>query len=141
VKLAWGRVHAALAVKVGLLQARLGRGCVRAQSDDDRATRHRPQVPWEGNAADAMPPAQSLTVERPLSRVTFASRAARRNDVMQAALATLRLPNLPPAPPSSRVERLNPFSLNALEHNPALAAYWRNASQAFGDWSGGGSTR
>jgi hypothetical protein len=55
---------------------------------------------------------------------------------VQAALADLRLPELPPPPSATWFRRpftrVNPLSLDRLEYNPALAAYWRSTRRIVG---------
>ena len=76
--------------------------------------------------------ASGTRVDAPASRAgTGALDEAR---LVQAALADLRLPDLPAARPRSsfwrRVTRVNPLSLDWLEDDPALAAYWRRTRRA-----------
>jgi len=53
---------------------------------------------------------------------------------VQAALADLRLPELPAAPSRSwwrrQVTRLNPFSLDQFDYDPARVEYWRRTRGA-----------
>ncbi len=99
-KLAWGRVHTAAALKLSTLQGRLG----------------------EGVSGFSATMAERLEVVRE----ALGTRAA--------AVAAPRLPDLPPAPRFSRLlrglRRVNPLSLDRLEYNPALEAYWRGARRA-----------
>jgi hypothetical protein len=59
---------------------------------------------------------------------------ARQLDTVEAALAMIGVSDLPAAAPTSwlarRLRRVNPFSLDRIECNPALAVYWRRARQA-----------
>ena len=99
-KLAWGRVHTAAALKVASLQDRLGEGV-------------------SGLSA-------TMTERLDIMRNALGSRAA--------ALAARKLPDLPPAPRvswlSRGIKRVNPLSLDRIEYNPALEAYWRGAQDA-----------
>jgi hypothetical protein len=99
-KLAWSRVHTAAAVKLATLQDRLGEGVSEFSA--------------------------TMTERLDVVREAMGHRAA--------AIAALRLPTLPPSPRLSRLSRkfrrVNPLSLDRLEYNPALEAYWRGARGA-----------
>ena len=114
-----------------------GCGGRRARRDDDRTARRRARgagepgrrscaARWPSGPAPCGP--DRCVVRR--HRKGSAGPGAR----VRAALVGLRLPDLPPAPPPSsfrrRVKRLNPFSLDRLEHDPALTAYWRRTRRA-----------
>jgi len=102
VKLAWGRVHAAVAATLALLQGRVGEGV-------------------QGLSA-------TMTERLEVIREVLGSRAAdvRASSPAAPGLADLRLAGLPPA--SSRswlaraLERVNPLSVDRLEGHPAVAA-------------------
>jgi hypothetical protein len=137
VKLTWGRVHAAVALRIVSLQQRLGVG-----TDVLSATmRERLEAVCDtlGSRAALLRNSMGERADAVWAQVETAmgSGAARPVDgvrAVQAALADLRLPELPAAlPPSSFrrwVTRVNPFSLDRLEYDPALAAYWRRTLQA-----------
>lgn len=99
-KLAWGRVHTAAAIKLATLQGRLGEGVS----------------------------GFSVTMTERLDIVREAVGSG------TAALAAMKFPDLPPAPRVSglwqRLRRANPLSLDRVEYNPALEAYWRGARGA-----------
>jgi radical SAM superfamily enzyme YgiQ (UPF0313 family) len=137
VKLTWGRVHAALPQRVAALRAHLG-----AEAEGLSATLTE-RLAALGNALGSRAgPLRSSMAERTdavRSRIeaAIASRVRGRTGrarAVRAALADLRLPELPPAPPPwsfrRRAARANPFSLDRLEHDPALTAYWLRTRQA-----------
>jgi radical SAM superfamily enzyme YgiQ (UPF0313 family) len=142
VKLAWGRVHAAIAVRVApdppgagpargwLSQTMAERiDTVRASLERNAAGRHRAMAGApDGPAESDIGPAASAGPAAVAGPIANRRRA-------WPALGDLRIPGLPPvAPPSSwlwRVKRANPLSLEGLESDPALGAYWRRTRQAW----------
>jgi hypothetical protein len=139
VKLAWGRVHAAVDTGLATLQERLGSGVnglsatMAARIDIVRDTL--------GGRAPALPSPTGVPAARTGGPGDVASgvaegREADRLDAVRAALAALGLPDLRPAPAASwlarRIKRVNPLSLDRIEYNPALVAYWRSARQVMG---------
>jgi radical SAM superfamily enzyme YgiQ (UPF0313 family) len=137
VKLAWGRVHAAAAVRLASMQQRIG-----VETAGLSATmRERLEAVREvlGSRAAALcssiadPSGARAQNDDPIPSAT-GSPAAERLHPVQAALADLRLPELPPPAPPSRFTRpftrVNPLSLDRLEYNPALAAYWRGTRRS-----------
>jgi radical SAM superfamily enzyme YgiQ (UPF0313 family) len=136
VKLAWGRVHTAVAFRLATLQERLGAGA----SGLSATMTERLDVVREalGNRAAALRSSmmESSDPACVVARGAGAVRGTDRAEAIQAALAALRVSDLPPAPSVSRlargIRRLNPFSLDRVEYSPALAAYWRSAIQTIG---------
>jgi radical SAM superfamily enzyme YgiQ (UPF0313 family) len=103
-KLAWARVHAAVAERLASNQLRFP-----GPTDGFSATM--------GERIDAV-------------CAMLGSRVA-----VSSVRTDLRLPELPPASPpwslGRRVKRANPLSLDGLEHDPALTAYWRRTRRAW----------
>jgi radical SAM superfamily enzyme YgiQ (UPF0313 family) len=137
VKLAWGRVHAAVAARLATLQARVGSGAASLSATmAERIDIVRDAL--EGRAPKLRSsmgvPAGGARGRGDVATGMAAGREADPLDAVQAALATLGLSDLRPAPAASwlarGVRRVNPLSLDRIEHNPALAAYWRSASRA-----------
>jgi radical SAM superfamily enzyme YgiQ (UPF0313 family) len=138
-KLAWGRVHTAVAQRLAALQERLGEGVdglsatMAARLDIVRdALGSRTPAPGSSRTWPAL--AARARDDVPAAAVAGAS--SRLSEALQAALAALKLSGLPPVSPGSwlarGVRRANPFSPGRLEHNPALVAYWRSALQTLG---------
>jgi radical SAM superfamily enzyme YgiQ (UPF0313 family) len=137
VKLAWARIHTAVAQRLAVLHDRVGKEV----SGFSETMTERLDIVREalGSRAAALR----------LSMTTAAGPAGARDDVSssaavdetakaetdaQAALAVLRLPALSSPRRVSRLgrmlRRVNPLSLDRIDHSPALAAYWRRARQA-----------
>ncbi len=121
-KLAWGRVHAGAAARLASVQGRIGTG--RTAMSETLAERLEAVREALGSRAAAV---RSVIADRQV-RGHGSSKTA-STDPVQAALVDLRVAGLPEAPPSSslrrRLERANPFSLERLEYDPALFAYWQ----------------
>ncbi len=138
-KLAWGRVHTAVAVRLATLQDRLGDGVnglsatMTARLDvvrDALGSRTAALGSMMIGPTDAARPRDDVPA------ATVAGATSKLSEAVHTTLAALRLSNLPPMPPGSwlvrRVKRANPFSLDRLEHNPALEAYWKSARRTLG---------
>ena len=138
-KLTWGRVHAAVALRLTSMQERLGVGAGLLSATmaerldamrDVLGSRAAVLAGATGERPDPTAPQGGASMGGVGTGPLDAARLA------QAALADLRLPELPASrPPSSfrsRVTRLNPLSLDRLEYDPALAAYWRRTRRAIG---------
>jgi radical SAM superfamily enzyme YgiQ (UPF0313 family) len=142
VKLAWGRVHGAVAARLASDYERSG---VKAHGFSVTMTARLDAVrDWLGSRAAA---GHDPIAER-AAAPSHGGGAAPSGSVspgagnpldvrargVQSVLADLRLPELPPAsPPSSfrrRVKRANPLSFDGLEYNPALTAYWLRTRHA-----------
>jgi radical SAM superfamily enzyme YgiQ (UPF0313 family) len=130
VKLNWARVHAALSGRVSLLQDALGDRAVFGvtmherldaigQALGDRAAAIRESMAGRAGAVRSQVDASLSGARRSL---------AARARAAQAALADLRLPQLrqarPPSAVTRTIRRLNLFSLDRMEHDPRLTAYW-----------------
>jgi len=137
VKLTWGHVHAAVAQRLTSLQERLGVGAdILSATMAERLDAMRDLL---GSRAAALPGAMPERTDAVGPRIDASMGAAGTGPVdgarlAQAALADLRLPELPASRPRSsfrrRVTRVNPLSLDRLEYDPALAAYWRRTRRA-----------
>jgi hypothetical protein len=137
-KLSWGRVHTAAALTLATLQGRLGEGVsgisatMTERLDVVREAVGTRAAAVRSSMAGATSAARSRYGEAPSA---FVGGVANQAKAVRAALATLKFPELPPAPRVSRLwrrlSRVNPLSLDRLEYNPALEAYWRDASGAF----------
>jgi radical SAM superfamily enzyme YgiQ (UPF0313 family) len=136
-KLAWGRVHAAVAERLASAQQRLGVGA------DALSATMRQRLDAVGDALGSRAAllrgsmGEHAGAARSHVDEAMGSTSRRLVDGMRAvrtALADLQLPELPAArPPSSFMRwatRVNPFSLDRLEYDPALAAYWRRTRHA-----------
>jgi radical SAM superfamily enzyme YgiQ (UPF0313 family) len=132
-KLRWGRLHAAIGVRLAAVRERMGAGAeilsatITERLDAVHGTLgSRVEVLCQGMADRAQ--AVRAHIDRSRGGVNGRHRP-NLSDEVRDALADLRLPDLPPTPaPTSfrrRIARLNPFSLDRLEHDPALTAYWR----------------
>jgi radical SAM superfamily enzyme YgiQ (UPF0313 family) len=140
-KLNWARVHAALAARLSTLQESVGtRGALPSATMADRLDAIRDAL---GTRAAAFKVSMADRAEGVRARVSasmdrnFTARA----HAVHLALADLHLPNLPPLSPPSwatrAIKRLNVFSLDRLEHDPVLTAYWlrtRHAVARFQVW-------
>ncbi len=144
VKLAWGRVHAAIGLGLASVQERLGVAAnVVSATLTERLDAVRDTL---GSRAEILRLGMAERVQAVRARIdaSLASAGKRRPDpahaahAVRAALANLRLPELPPVHPPSflrrRLKRLNPFSLDRLEYDPALSAYWRRTRRAVARW-------
>jgi radical SAM superfamily enzyme YgiQ (UPF0313 family) len=136
-KLTWSRVHTAVALRLASAQRRLdvGAGALSATMQErldvvretlgSRAALLRSSMGEPDHAVHGHVDAPAGDDGRPAAHVARAP---------QSVLADLRLPELPAGrPPSSfrrRMARANPFALDRVEYDPALAAYWRRTSQA-----------
>jgi len=132
-KLTWRRLHAAMAPALASAQQRLETAAIAAS-----ATMHA--------RLDALRQAKCETADD-VHAAGFGPLRARFNAMVGAVgkgrsepaatwhsrLADLRLPELPPVRlPSAfrrRLRRLNPFSIEPLEHDPRLTAYWRRTRE------------
>jgi len=134
-KLTWGRVHAAVALRLASMQDRLGVGAqILSATMTERLDAMR----------DVLGAREAIVVVPIANRADSAGTAGGavrsgtvlvdRWRLVQAALADLRLPGLPTAPsPSSlrrRAARLNPFSLDQFDCDRARAAHWRRTRSA-----------
>lgn len=121
VKLAWGRLHTAVAARLAALQERLGSGV------NGLSATMTERVDIVRDVLGGMAPTPASPAAGPVGTAV---------NTVQAALTTLGLCGLPPAAPPSwfarRIKRMNPFSLDRVEYNPALAAYWGRARRAWG---------
>jgi radical SAM superfamily enzyme YgiQ (UPF0313 family) len=138
-KPAWGRLHAAAALRLAALQQRLGVGVTGLSA----TMTERLDVVREalGSLAPALGRslAGRLGVARPDRGEAIGGagvRLAEPPDAVRAAFLDLRLPELPLAPPPSWVARLvmrvNPLSPDRLEYSPGLVTYWRGVRRAAG---------
>jgi hypothetical protein len=136
VKLAWGRVHTAVAAGLATLQARLGSGVSGLSAT--MAERIEVVADALGGRATTLPPAPGVSARGrdDAASVVAPGRKADRLAAVHTALATLGLSDLPDGSPASRwarrLRRVNPLSLDGVDYNPALAAYWRGAREAIG---------
>ena len=136
VKLAWTRIHTAVVQRLAALHDRVGQEV----SGLSATMTERLDVVREalGSRAVALRSSVTATTEQtpacadPSSSAASGGRAREETDA-QAALAVLRLPALSLPRRVSRlrlmVRRANPLSLDRIDHNPALADYWRRARQ------------
>ena len=136
VKLAWARIHTAVVQRLAALHDRVG-----AEVSGLSATMtERLDIVREalGNRAAALRLSVTATTDPPAARGDPSSSAAsgaraRAETDAQAALAVLRLPALSPSRRVSRLRRMarrvNPLSIDRIDHSPALAAYWTRARQ------------
>jgi len=135
VKLIWCRVHAAVAQRLTSMQERLGVGAgILSATMIERLHAMRDLV---GSRAPVLPGtmAERSTAVGPwIDPSAGGTGLVDGAPVVQAALADLRVPELPAALPRSsfrrRVMVVNPLSLDRLEYDPALAAYWRRSRRA-----------
>ena len=137
VKLTWGRVHAAVALRLASLQERLGVGAgILSATMTERLDAMRDllgsRTAVVSGAVAERTAAVGLQIDASMgSAGTGPADGAR---LAEAALADLRLPELPASLPRSsfrrRVTRVNPISFDRLEYDPALAAYWRRTRRA-----------
>jgi hypothetical protein len=134
-KLTWSRVHGAVAGRLASMQERLGVGAqILSATLAERLDAMRDVM----GSREAI--ATGLTASRPddTAATTDAGRGGpgRRDGgrFVQAALADLRLPELPAASSPSwwrrQVTRLNPFSLDRLDYDPARVEYGRRTRGA-----------
>jgi radical SAM superfamily enzyme YgiQ (UPF0313 family) len=136
VKLAWARIHTAVAQRLGALHTRVGEEV----SGFSATMTERLDIVREalGNRAAALRLSMTTATDPvgayddlPSSAVSGESTPAAAD--AQAALAVLRLPALSSPLRVSRLgrmlRRVNPLSLDRIDSNPALAAYWRRAGQ------------
>ncbi len=130
VKLNWARVHAAMAARATSLQEALGE---RAVLDATMAERLDAISRALGGRAAAIRESMSGRADAVRARVDASLSGARRGlaaraRAAHAALSDLRLPRLRPIRPPSlltrALRRLNLFSLDRIEHDPRLTAYW-----------------
>lgn len=141
VKLNWARVHAAVAARAGVLQDAVGdRADVLGATMAERLEAVRDAL---GSRAAALRSSMADRAEGVRLRAITSFATARggltaRAYALQAALADLRLPQLPPARTPSWIiralKRLNLFSLDRLEHDPVLTAYWLRTRRAIARW-------
>jgi radical SAM superfamily enzyme YgiQ (UPF0313 family) len=140
-KLTWGRVHAAVGLRLAAVRERLGVGAdVLSATITERldavhaALGSRVEVLRQGMAGRA----HAVRARLEASLGSGGTGQAGPVHAVRAVLADLRLPELPPARPLSsfrrRMRRLNPLSLDPLEYDPALAAYWRRTRHAIARW-------
>ena len=137
VKLSWGRVHTALALRLTSMQERLGVGAgMLSATMRERLDAMRDLL---GSRTAVMPGAMAEPSDAVGVRNDASMGHADRGPLdgarlAGAALADLRLRELPASLPRSsfrrRVTRVNPLSLDRLEYDPALAAYWRRTRRA-----------
>lgn len=137
-KLAWGRVHSAAALRLASIQESVGAGVDLVS----RTLAERLDAVGDllGSRAAGSPGTvaeRGCGVEPPNGQAAGTAGPGPVDGVLvaQAALADLRLPELPPAlPPSSfrrQLARVNPLSLDRFEYDPALEAYWQRTRRAF----------
>ncbi len=140
-KLNWARVHAAVAARTTALQEALGdRADVLGETMAERLEAVRDAL---GSRATALCESVTGRAEAVRARVDASLAGAGqsltvRAHAVQAALADLRLPQLPPVRTRSWIARtlkgLNLFSLDRLEHDPGLTAYWLRTRRAIAHW-------
>jgi radical SAM superfamily enzyme YgiQ (UPF0313 family) len=133
VKLNWARVHAGLSARAGVLQEALGDrwalgGTMAARLDaisqalGGRAAAIRESMAGHADAVRARVDASVAGARRGLTA---------RARAWHAAVSDLHLPRLrplrPPSWPARALRRLNLFSLDRIEHDPRLTAYWLRA--------------
>jgi radical SAM superfamily enzyme YgiQ (UPF0313 family) len=138
-KLAWGRVHTAVASRLASLQERLGSSV----SGLSETMTERIDAVCGALGARAQTASSSMTVpagrpggEGDIASGEAAEREADQADTVRAALATLGLPGLPSVPKASwlatRLRQVNPFSLDRIDRTSGLAACWRRTHRAAG---------
>jgi len=130
VKLNWARVHTAVAARAGTLQEALGDRMVLGTTMAERLDAVREAL---GTRATAIRESVAERTESVRARVDASIADARRSlsaraRAVHAALNDLHLPQLrpigPPSWPTRAIRRLNLFSLDRVEHDPRLTAYW-----------------
>jgi hypothetical protein len=130
VKLNWARVHTAVSARIGTLQETLGDHAVLGTTMLERLDAVREAL---GARAAALRESMAGRAESARARVDASIADARRSlssraRTAQTAFADLRLPQLrplhPPSWPARALRRLNLFSLDRVEHDPRLTAYW-----------------
>jgi hypothetical protein len=134
-KLTWSRVHAAVAVRLASMQERLGVG---AQILSATLTERLDAMRDVLGSREAIPTVLTATradaAGATIDAVWGGTGRADGVRFVQAALADLRLPELPAAPSRSwwrrQVARLNPFSLNQFDYDLARVEYWRRTRGA-----------
>jgi radical SAM superfamily enzyme YgiQ (UPF0313 family) len=134
-KLTWGRVHVSVALRLASVQDRLGAGAqILSATMTERLDAMR-DVLGSREAIATGPTAGPANFPGTALDATGAGTGlADGGRLVQAALADLRLPELPAAQPRSRftkrLTRVNPLSLDQLEYDPRLAAYWQRTRRA-----------
>ena len=111
VKLAWARIHTAVAQRLAVLHHRVGEEV--------------------SGFSETMTERLDIVREALGSRAAALGERGRAEIDAQAALAALRLPALSSPRRVSRLGRIlrraNPLSLDRIDYSPALAAYWSRA--------------
>jgi hypothetical protein len=130
VKLNWARVHAALSARVVVLQDALGERAVLGATMSARLDAISRAL---GGRAAVIRESMAGRADAARARLDASLRGARRGlaartRAAHAALSDLHLPRLRPTRPPSAVtralRRLNLFSLDRIEYDPRLTAYW-----------------
>jgi hypothetical protein len=134
-KLTWGRVHAAVAVRLSSMQERLGVGAQLLSATLTERLDAMRDVLGSREAIATGPTAGGANAQGTALDATGAGTGlVDGGRLVQAALADLRLPELPAARSRScftkRLARANPLSLDQLEYDPGLAAYWQRTRRA-----------
>ncbi len=128
-KLTWGRVHASVGARLATVHGRVGDGAdAISETLAERLEAVRGAL---GSRAAALRTA--IADHAGAARGANACQQRRGGpdtpDGVQQALSDLHVAGLPKAPPPSslraRLKRANPFSLEHVDYDPALAAYWR----------------
>lgn len=135
VKLTWSRIHTAVALRLASTQERLGAGAdILSATMAERVDAMRDLLGTRAAALPAAPAAGAGAAGTTNGAPVPGARPADGRRLARAALADLHLPELPLALPRSsfkrRLMRMNPLSLDQLEYDPALAAYWRRTRRA-----------
>jgi len=136
VKLAWARIHTAVVHRLAPLHDRVGQevsglsATMTERLDIVREALGNRAAILRTSMAAATGPA-GVRDDLPTSATVDGTTEAETD--AQAALAALRLPALSSPRRVSRLvrmlRRVNPLSLDRIDPNPALAAYWRRARQ------------
>ena len=134
-KLTWSRVHAAVAVRLASMQERLGVGAqILSATLTERLDAMRDVLGSREVIATGLTANRADAAGATIDAVWDRTGRADGGRFVQAALADLRLPELPAAPSRSwwrrQVTRLNPFSLDQFDYDPARVEYWRRTRGA-----------
>jgi radical SAM superfamily enzyme YgiQ (UPF0313 family) len=143
-KLTWGRVHAAVAVRLSSMQERVGFGAqILSATLTERLDAMRDVLGSREAIMTGLTASRADATDASFDAVRGGIGRADGGRFVQAALADLRLPELPAAPSRSwwrrQVTRLNPVSLDQFDDDAARAEHrrpTRGAVARFERWWG-----
>jgi hypothetical protein len=134
-KLTWSRVHGAVAGRLASMQERLGVGAeILSATLTERLDAMRDVMGSRDAIATGLTANRGAATGAAIDPDSGGTGRVDTGRLVQAALADLRLPELPATPPPSwwrrQVTRLNPFSLDWFDDEPAGVESWRQARGA-----------